>query len=709
MKKYLLIPVLLLMIASTSFAQTGTPPPAKEKPPTKKEMDEMMKEAQKEMDQLSPEDKKEMEKMGIKMPSFKDVPKVNDKQLAAAWENETLIVPKRNTMRIAAIPKKVNDAGMKDYLAAIQKKVSPLLSPDVKITGEKVNSYIGANSKNPGEAGNMASALWIAGKQELALFVMGNFCIADPSNTDNLSNYASMLSMLGAQHLAIPLLNNLNLKYPKNSTLLNNLGQAWFGLGEISTAEKYLDSAIRIYAFHPQANLSKAAIEESRGNKTEAINLIKKSIIHSYSQEKEERLRKLGHKLTGKEVSLPKNPKADPLNLGGSAPPPFPKSIDECIALEPEWKSFRQRLKNEAAMLRNQATEAMKTAFDMDQKRIKEVISSGGASALVPIHASAAGLKLKEVTDEHDRKFTELMTKVTGFFTQSGPSLKEQYDKEMEQLRKADNEQTGEGMPNKDFCHMYKAAGDKYIRAYNGQMEPFFEETLVIQKTYLNEAIHWQMYAEWPERFEASKMLAKASWLEALTAETTSFISITNLRCASPPLAKAGKLSQFEDVACSYNDTLDLKVIVFYQNCSRMTSKLNLKFAEYTRYDNFNRSEGDTYVGSTIIISAEKGFDELKTEYGPLKLEAKIGAAIEMEFDREGVKDVNLLVEAKVGAGHNVLDLDSKDVKDMNLPVASILGKDVIDNTVEIGVKGRISLVSGKVSVNGTGLLENIL
>lgn len=130
--------------------------------------------------------------------------------------------------------------------------------------GNKVYDYIKSNSKSTGQAGNMSMGLWLAGKSDLALYVLGKFCAADATNTDNLSNYSAMLSMKGAQHLAIPILNNLNAKYPKNSTLLNNLGQAWFGLGEIGKAEKYLDSAIRIYAYHPQANLTKSLIEESQ-------------------------------------------------------------------------------------------------------------------------------------------------------------------------------------------------------------------------------------------------------------------------------------------------------------------------------------------------------------------------------------------------------------------------------------------------------------
>jgi len=144
--------------------------------------------------------------MGIKIPDMKQVKKnvagISDKQLADAWEDETRIVPKRNESRIAAISQKVNDATLADYLAAIQKKITEQLPAEVKTTGDMVINFIQSNAKNSSEAGNMANALWIAGKPTLALFIMGKICADDPRNTDNLNNYAAMLTMHNAQHLA---------------------------------------------------------------------------------------------------------------------------------------------------------------------------------------------------------------------------------------------------------------------------------------------------------------------------------------------------------------------------------------------------------------------------------------------------------------------------------------------------------------------------
>ncbi len=135
--------------------------------------------------------------------------------------------------------------------------------------------------------------------------------------------------------------------------------------------------------------------------------------------------------------------------------------------------------------------------------------------------------------------------------------------------------------------------------------------------------------------------------------------------------------------------------------CSKMYSKLNLKFIEYSRVDDFNRAEGDTYTGSTIKIKAEQGIDELEEKTGPLKIEAKIGGAIEIEMDREGIQDILLSGELKAGFGTNVLDEGLKEQGNLN-------GIDMADTTVEAGVEAKISLISGSGLVAGTGKLEGI-
>lgn len=728
MKKQLLL-ITLLPATLLSLAQ----PPKKaekEKPPTQKEMEAMMKEAEKMMGDMSPEDKKMMDSMGIKMPDFKKTAKsvsgVTDKQLATAWEDENRIVPKKDDARIAAISGAVNDATMSAYITAIQSKAATLVKPEIKNVGEKVYSYIRQKSRNSREAGNMATGLWIAGKPEIACYVLGKICTEGPVNTDNLSNYASMLTMLDAQQLAIPILNNLNAKFPRNSTLLNNLGQAWFGLGEITKAEKYIDSAIAIYAYHPQANMTKAAIEESHGNTVKAREAVKRSIRHAYTDEKSEKLKKLGEKLSADHFRLPKRSKADPMNLGSFTAPDFPFSVEACLVAEKEWNAFYAQLNEKAEQLKQLREQALERAAKGQEQRMKADVAlvnaamanpgTKGQFISVPMYAGQAGLKLTAYTDLYRKKLEEYSKRGAGFNKGERSSLKEAYDKEMDRLREEDNEQTGEGKPNKDYCPKYRETTDKYLKAVNTQLLDFYAEALKIQKEFLNESAYWQLYIQWPDMYEAVKLGYQLDWLGTLKnglgmsgGYGYPFVSITQYVCKKEEKdGKKSKLQKFDDVACQYNDTMDLSIIKFTNNCSRMTSEFDLTFIKYVRKDDFERAEGDTYTGSTIKISAEEG---VSATAGPVKLEAKVGVGLEFEFDRNGVKDVVLIGEAKVGAGTGILDEYKGKVEEngkFDRDGIGIAGKDAFPTTVEAGVEGRISIITGKGSVEGSGVLKGV-
>ena len=714
MKKYLLVFVLLFVMAA-AFSQAGKKPPAKEKPPTQKEMDDMMKEMQKAMDEMSPEDKRMMDSMGIKMPDTKNIQKsisgISDAQLKKAFEDESRIVPVRDAARIAAIPKGVNESRMGTYIVSVQSKAGALLKPEIKNVGNKIYSYIKSNSKNSTEAGNMAVGLWIAGKPELAFYTLGKICADDATNIDNLSNYASLLSMLGAQHLAIPILNSLNTKFPKNSTLLNNLGQAWFGLGEINKAEKYLDSAIRIYAYHPQANYTKSFIEESKGNTAAAVEAAKRSIKKGFSQEKENRLNKLKYKLKSNDVSWNFHMPQDPLGLEKFNWPRYPQNVAESEILEKEWDAFKKVCGNAIAELKIKEKRLEAEMITAQQKLTKQLIQAGNKGIMidpVPRLAHKAMIKLKYLVEgkdgslEHNYK-TKGEALASAYIEAS--SFENKLSNELEALEKKYEDQFGEGKPNPfdAACADDTKAKNAYLNSANTLLEQKSTDWLNFLCRKINDEVYYYQYTQWPEQFELTKVHAQITWLTVIKDQAVKFKNKSGW-CQDEEEddeLKKFKLQAFDDVACQYKSTTNLKIIKIESNCSRMTSEFDFMFLNYVRKDDFERAEGDTYISSTFKLSAEAGRD---LSAGPLKVEAKVGAGIELEFGRTGIEDVTLIGEAKVGIGTNVLDEN----EETGATGIGIAGKDAFPTTVEAGVEGRISIISGKGSVDGTGILKDI-
>jgi tetratricopeptide (TPR) repeat protein len=706
MKKPIIAIVLVLIAISCLIAQPKPKSKEKEKAPTQKEMEEMMKEMQGAMDEMSAEDKKMMDSMGIKMPDMKAIQKslsgVTDDQLKKAWEDENRIVPLKDAARIASISKTpLTNAALPAFLSSAHNKVAARLKPASKTKGEEIYQMIKTQYNSPIATGNAAASLWMMGKAELALYLMGKACQDNPTNTDNLNNYAAMLSMGGAEQLAIPMLDNLSKQFPNNSTILNNLGQTWFGLGDMTSAEKYLNDVLRIYAYHPQANFTKSFIEESKGNMPAAVELVKKSIKHGYTNEKEDRLRKMGHKLQGKDVYFPFKPDPDPLNLSEFIHPNFPKNVDESIALERVWDKFKEDCSQKSQALGLQLEQAGKVMMKSHESRMKEGIAfangtkGGNAPVIVPLHAAKAMLKLdaaKQGDSGYDAKVTKALKAMTEYMLQIGP-LKEKYEKQIEALRKIDLEQTGEGKPNKDFCPQYKAVADAYLAAYNPGLQQKWEAYLDVKKRAMNEEIYWLQFIQWPEQFEYTKLSYKSNWLGILS--DISFESITTYKCqVKPAPATNGKLAEFDDVACQYHSTFTTPVGTIKTDCSRMTTELDLKVVKLGLKQDMNKETfNDQFMSCSVEVGVGAGAG---IKNGPLKAEASIGVALGAEFDRGGLKDVVIKANAGVGIGTDVID------------GGSMAGVGVSDLSADAGVKGQISLISGKSSVESTGLLQGI-
>ena len=713
MMKQLLFTFFLLILACISFAQPKQKPPKQDKAPTQKEMADMMKEMQEAMDEISPEDKKMMDSMGIKMPDTKSIQKsmsgITDAQLQKAYEDANRIVPMRDAARIAAIPKGVNASRMGAYIASIQSKAEALVKPELKKMGDKIYSYIKSISKNSTEAGNMAIGLWIAGKPELAFYTLGKICINDAVNTDKLSNYASMLSMLDAQNLAIPILNNLNVKFPKNSTLLNNLGQAWFGLGEINKAEKYLDSAIRIYAYHPQANYTKSFIEESKGNIPKAIEAVKKSIRKAYSTEKENKLKKLGYTLKPDDIDWDLPMPQDALGLGKFNWPEYPLDVEQNKLLEKEWKDFKNECQQKINELKIKQTRLEQEYLTQSTLRTQHILQAGQKGQYVqmmPVYAAKAIKKLGPGVNDVNGNVSFVFAKELGAVTKALIAVGG-YEKILNEkqllLDKKYEDQVGEGKPNpfEAICKDENAISTEFLLAANGGLQSAYRSYLNYVRRRTSDLLYYYQYTMWPEQFELAKVSAQIAWLTQIKDQRVFFKDKSSWCTSVPKTKKPGTLQKFDDVACQYNATMDLKIIKFTNNCSRMTSEFDFMFLNYVRKDDFERAEGDTYISSTIKISAEAGKD-LKA--GPLKVEAKVGAGVELEFGRGGLEDVTLIGEAKVGAGTGIFDEDEKS----GSPGIGIAGKDAFPTTVEAGVEGRISIITGKGSVSGTGVLKDI-
>lgn len=660
MKKYLFTTVLLLLLEA-SFAQTKPKQKAVEKPPTQKEMGDMMKEMQQALDEMSPEEKKAMEEMGIKMSDLKEIQKnlsgVTDAQMKKAYEDENRIVPQKDAARIStALAVTLSNEKMSDFINKTHLAVLEKLSANTKTKSTEIMQQV---IKQKSSLANTSVGFWMDGKPTLALYLMGEACKAEPANAINLNNYASFLTMCGAEQLALPILNNLNSRYPNNSSIFNNMAQAWLGLGDLQRAEEFADKAIRIYAFHPQANMAKCLIEESKGNIPAAIAAAKKSIRKAYSNEKENKLKKLGYDLKSDDLNWDRPMPQDALGLGKFSWPEYPLDVEQNKLLEKEWNDFKKECQQKINELKIKQERAEQEYFTQSGLRTQQILQAGQNGQYVqpmPGYAAKAIKKLgpgiNDVNGNMSFVFTKELEPVVKALIAVGEYENILNEKQIELDRKYED-QIGEGKTNplEAICKDENGIRSEFLKKANSGLQSAYRNYFNYTRRRTSDLLYYYQYTMWPDQFELAKLMAQVAWLTQIKDQRVYFKDKSSWCNTVPKNKKPGTLQNFDDVHCEYVSTMNLGVYKITSSCSNLAGEFDFGGVKINMSDNV---ETGCFSGSAMV-GTSKGFD------GPAGTEIEASIAALVEWDNTGITDVGAIVGVDANAnGVTVAGAESK-------------------------------------------------
>jgi Flp pilus assembly protein TadD len=685
------MPILLIAQKGNSPSQTDT--------------DKRIKQAQQDFEKLTPEQKKMMEQMGIKIPVIPS-PELNAGSNSSGFAPGN--TPPKDLVRIKKIPTApLTDASLSAYISTTHTFVLSRLQPAAASLGEKLYQDLRSKKSTPSVTGNTAAGLWILGRVQPALYLMGKALQDDPANTDNQNNYAAMLTMSSGEPQAIPLLNKLNKQYPGNTTILNNLGQAWFNLGDLQKADQYLDSCIKLNRRHPQAAMTKAAIEESKGHKDKAVELIKDAMEQTLSMDKENQLRKLGYKLTYNDLSFPFKKNPDPLGLSGFKHPAFPKTSAEEIVLRKEWAQFYNEVLEKSLQLQQELNGLRSPSKNIEEaKAVQDYYLNNGPQPELkeerPMSfARRARLKLALMDKDGGMKFRldKSLKDLNAHHTKMKPEHLS-YQKAYQILDRQHAFQVGEGKANKDYCQQFNGLADKYLSTWNEGHEALYDEYLQQLRLKLSEEIFWLQFIKTPDEFNVTRIQYQLQWLRGLMAvsykeigDVTTFESCFN---DSPERkGKFGKLAQFNEIHCLYHSELNLGVGTIVSSCNKMITSLEIGPVKLGLTQDMDKNNFmDQFLNFNAEFSAGKSES---VKLGPLTAEIGVKGTIGIEVGRSGIQDVYVAGSAGAGVKTNGLG----QLEEAGYP-AEMGGIGVSDKTlINVSTGGRISLISGKGSFNG--------
>lgn len=566
-------------------------------------------------------------------------------------------------------------------------RVASQLSPSARDLAEQIYRQLGG-ARAPVAVGNAAVGLWMVGRLQVALHLMGKAVADDPANTDNQCNYAAMLTMSGGAELAIPTLEKLAGKFPENSTVLNNLGQAYYLAGDEEKADKTLTRALAVAPSHPQAAATQSQIASSKGDNAKAVALARAAVQRSVSRDKLNNLRKLGYKLTLEDLkgARPTNP--DPLGLENFVHPAFPIDATEENRTHREWAAFNKNISTrvETLLKRVNTLQAPLIAAAMAQARAATGQGPGAAPETgvgkpdATVHPRARKAKL--MLDLLDRdsaakaRLRQAKASLDAFVREKQQLVATGYRPEYEKLIRQEANQTGEGLANRDMCEQFVALADKYLAKWSDGRTALYDAYLRELRLKLSEEVYWKQFVQSREEFQLTVLKAQIEWLGAFAASgvpSDGDIGIAvNADCLRRKQeARGGALTNFNDVHCQYHSELHLGIGSIITDCDRMVSTLGVGPVNLGL--NQDMAQGtdffDSFVSCNVEVSAGKS---VGANVGPLSVEVGAEAGLGVEIGRDGIQDV--YVTGKIEA----------------------TAMDVVGS----GAEGRMSLMSGSSSMN---------
>ncbi|MBS1918995.1 MAG: hypothetical protein JST17_01965 [Bacteroidetes bacterium] len=606
-----------------------------------KEDDSVIKELQDQMALL----KKQVEMMGGLKKNLSGISEKTIKNIEADDNNTEL--PKRDVARIKQLPDKIlSDAELVPYVQKIHAQVENILTQKDKAEAQKIYAALKAEKKSSNEINNTVSSLWLSGYTEIALYIMGKECVANMKDVNILNNYAAFLAMKGGEHAALPILQNLHKKYPANSTILNNISQSWYGLGDMNNANRYLDSTVKIYKNHSQANQTKSKIEKSEGKTQESIESLKRSIKENYTPEKEARLTELGGKLEYDDIVFRYPAKAEPLGIEKFMfiipSYPFVAGVESKKA-RMEWDDFKEKVWAAVKKIEDDRRVIEKKVENYSNRLLTNPLLLKPYNNTVYLTSAR---KLKLLYDWYTDRFLALEKKRQAA-SDSVKKWKDELNKVI--LALGDDPQN----PNAN-CGKIQSLSTSFLTKANTLWQQRNAELLSLNKQKLNAEATYSLYGTHDQSlYELQIVNIKLSFLLFLGNLACEFSSGCTTTTAQKPPGKF--LPDFDSLNCQYKEEYNIPPFTNIKiECNKMTTvfdidtELGLK-VKLGWEENLNSGK---ITKGTIEMTAEAGTDVAK--FGPVGAELKGSGSVGVEITSEGVQEVYIKGASTIDVSGNI-------------------------------------------------------
>ena len=483
---------------------------------------------------------------GMKPSTFPDIPGYTSGGAGAKLNFE---LPARSS-KLSQIPQLPTEESYKAYLQQVNFAISNALKPEEK---RKADEYIKnkklTQSKN---ISNTALAAWLQKAPRASLYLYSKAVITNPSDALAANNFSAFLLMGGLPEKSIPILEYWNKQKPGEATILSNLGNAYYRLGDVDKAMKYLQQCVQRDTLNATANKILCLLYLKKGDTKKAEEHGKKSITTSFDQQVISVLQQLNKQIRPGEIMSRVHTQEFPL-LKRIRLPFMPSSVDEMD----EFKAHLEEEKASLEMTIRSINAKMGKYKDTAQQKVSVAVLAGGIPSIRMkaqyIILDAMQIYRKESADESEvfRNQFETMTKL--YETKVSDIIKK-FDKQLK------NKEGGEGGDEGEIlrlemarCKDIYAATNSYVASLAPAFNQYAQRQEYIARKYYRDVANWAPY--WMPQEPNWFLSVQRAYLEDISKILREYRIIKRSKCAEmpgeSPGAKKVKMKEWEDEYCA--------------------------------------------------------------------------------------------------------------------------------------------------------------
>lgn len=262
----------------------------------------------------------------------------------------------------------------KNYVTDLHTQIASALKPEIK---KKTDGYVKQKKLTQSKAiSNAALAAWLQKTPAASLYLYSMAVVSNLSDGLAANNFSAFLIMGGLPEKSIPVLEYWNKQNPGKATILANLGNAYYRLGDITTAMKYLQQCVQKDSLNSVANKLLCMVYLKKGDVAKAEEHGTRSISKSHDQQIISILQQLNNKIKPGTVMsrFPPLPEKEFPMLEQIKLPAMPTRLDDMDQFAIELDAAKASLKMTIAAI---DAKWPKQNGDMQQEVLKATLTKG--------------------------------------------------------------------------------------------------------------------------------------------------------------------------------------------------------------------------------------------------------------------------------------------------------------------------------------------